>query len=58
MSEAILNNIRKIRAANNIKWMEILAIALKHAPEETKEVLRDINENDHAISACLEILAK
>lgn len=53
MSDALLDNIRRIRAANNIKWMDILAIALKHAPDETKEILQDINENDHAISACL-----
>jgi hypothetical protein len=34
--------------------MKILEIALKHAPEETKKVLREINKNDREISDLLE----
>jgi hypothetical protein len=38
--------IRKIRVQNNDLWMEILDIALRHAPTETKKVLKSIRAND------------
>jgi Na+/serine symporter len=50
----IIKQIRQVRAWNNIEWMKILEIALKHAPEETKKVLREINKNDREISDLLE----
>ena len=53
----IIDQIRKIRSHNNIEWMRILEIALKHAPEETKKVLREINNNDREISGLLGELA-
>lgn len=46
------------RRQNNILWMSLLEIALSHAPVETKAVLRQINQNDVAISALLAELAK
>jgi Na+/serine symporter len=49
----IIKQIRQVRAWNNIEWMKILEIALKHAPEETKKVLREINNNDREISDLL-----
>lgn len=47
-----------IRARNNDLWMKLLDIALETAPNETKEVLRQINENDRKISDLLGELAK
>lgn len=47
-----------IRARNNDLWMKLLEIALETAPEETKAVLREINENDRRISDLLTELAK
>ena len=35
-----------------------MEIALKHSPEETREVLRSINATDRAVSDLLEKLAK
>ena len=49
-----LKDIRKIRDRNNDLWMEILNIALTHAPEETKSVLGGIRSNDMAISEFME----
>ena len=54
----IIWQIRDVRSQNNIEWMKILQIALKHAPEETKKVLREINNNDRRVSVLLEELAK
>lgn len=56
--EAVLDRIQMIREANNGCWMRLLAIALECAPDETKSVLKRINENDTAISGLLKELAK
>jgi len=45
--------IEHIRTRNNSLWMELLKIALKYAPEEAKKVLKQINENDNAVSRLL-----
>jgi len=42
--------IEGVRSDNNILWMDILRIALQHAPERTKMLLRRIRENDLDIS--------
>ncbi len=55
--ETTINQIRQVRSYNNVEWMKILEIALKHAPEETKKVLREINANDRRISELLGELA-
>ena len=52
-----IDRIREVRSQNNIEWMRILEIALKHAPAETKKVLREINHNDREISDLLGELA-
>lgn len=46
MSEAIIEQIEDIRVCNNSDWMLLLRIALKHAPDETKAVLRRIADRD------------
>lgn len=50
--------IKNIRERNNVNWMRILEIALKHAPAETKKVLSSIRDNDLAISDLTGELAK
>lgn len=42
--------IEGIRANNNINWMNVLRIALKYAPAETRAVLKSIREHDQEIS--------
>ena len=41
-----LAHIKEIRAENNDHWMAILALALEHAPEQTRALLRQIAEAD------------
>ena len=48
-----INNIQKIRAKNNNNWMDLLRIALKHAPNETKKILKKINSQDKKIASLL-----
>jgi hypothetical protein len=49
--------IERARALNNVNWMGILRIAMRHAPEETKALLRGINRQDGVISDLLKSLS-
>lgn len=53
-----INKIEKLRKKNNVNWMDILRIAMKHAPAETKKLLKKINEFDKNISKELSNLVK
>jgi len=46
----IINQIQLLRKKNNINWMDILRLAMKHAPHETKKILQNINSFDKKIS--------
>lgn len=48
-----LKLIKKIRATNNDLWMQIVDIALRHAPDETKKVMMQIADNDVGVTACM-----
>lgn len=52
-----IEKIENIRALNNHLWMNLLRLALNHAPEEAREILRAINENDTQISGLLKKIA-
>lgn len=54
----IIQKLTEVRAVNNRLWMRLLRIAVEHAPTETKDVLRQINGNDRAVSDLLAELAK
>ena len=58
MTGKTITEIRQFRGVNNILWMQVLEIALRHAPAETKVILRCINANDRNISDLLAELAK
>lgn len=45
-----INKIQLLRKKNNLNWMNILRLAMKHAPEETKKILKKINTFDKKIS--------
>ena len=53
-----IDEIFAIRVKNNVPWKRLMEIALKHAPDETRAVLREINANDRAVSDLLGELAK
>jgi hypothetical protein len=51
----LIDEIEKIRASNNVNWMDLLRLAFARAPEETKLLIRKINSDDGKIS---ELFAK
>ena len=57
-NKEIIEQIRDIRSSNNSLWMHLLEIAIESKPSLTKEILRDINRNDRAVSDLLEKLAQ
>lgn len=46
----IIDAIFDIRIKNNIPWKKLIEIAMTHAPEETKNALREVSQNDLHIS--------
>ena len=44
--EEIVDRIQAIRAKNNVPWMNLMKVALKHAPAETRVILKEILTND------------
>jgi methionyl-tRNA formyltransferase len=46
----LVDEIQQVRTRNNVNWMDLLRIALKASPSETKRVLRRINSDDNRIS--------
>lgn len=54
----IIEKITGVRMANNVLWMRLVTIALENAADETREVLRRINENDQKISGLMKDMAK
>lgn len=49
----IISKIESTRSKNNINWMDILRIAMKHSPKETQKALKKINNQDQKISKLL-----
>ncbi len=46
----IIDEIEKIRTRNNVNWMNILRLAIRHAPDEAIELLKNVNCEDERIS--------
>ncbi len=46
----IVDKIQIVRESNNRFWCELIRIAIKWAPKETKRVLDSIEENDRKIN--------
>jgi hypothetical protein len=46
-----INKIEKARSKNNINWMDILRVALNHAPDKTIKLMKKINKKDQKISS-------
>ena len=54
----IIDEIEKIRTKNNVNWMDVLRLAFIHAPEESKKLMKKINQEDNRISELFEKLSK
>jgi hypothetical protein len=46
----IIDQIQKVRSKNNINWMDIIRLSVKHAPNETIKVIKKINSQDKKIA--------
>ena len=46
----IIDEIEKVRSKNNVNWMDVLRLAFKNAPNESKELMKKINQEDNRIS--------
>ena len=55
---SIVKNIENLRKKNNINWMNVLRLALKYNPKETKKLLKKINSFDKKISNEVNSLTK
>ena len=53
-----INKVQKIRATNNVNWMNILRLAFRHAPKEAGKLMKRINADDKKISKLLKKLSK
>ena len=53
-----IHKVQKIRAKNNVNWMNILRLAFKHAPKEAGKLMKRINADDKKISKLLNKLSK
>lgn len=54
----IIDKIEKVRSKNNINWMDVLRLGFRHAPNETRKLVRKINSEDKKISNLLKQLGK
>jgi len=58
IEDSLIDLVENARSNNNTLWMNILRIAMKHAPEETKATLLAINHNDEFITTALKAVAE
>lgn len=55
---AYLSPIRRIREANNDPWLELVFLAVKHAPSEAAKCLKEIAGNDTQVKRWTQRLAE
>lgn len=54
----LIDRIEEIRTRNNSVWMNLVRLALEAEPERAKELLRQIEEYDSAVTSLLRELAE
>jgi|TARA_X000000950_G_scaffold287100_2_gene398177 hypothetical protein len=57
-SSIIINKIKSIRSKNNENWMDLLKLAFKHNPEDSKRILKRIVEQDKKVTQLVKKLSK
>jgi|TARA_B100001063_G_C16344686_1_gene348476 hypothetical protein len=57
-SSIIINKIKSIRSKNNKNWMDLLKLAFKHNPKESKKILKRIVEQDKKVTQLVKKLSK
>jgi hypothetical protein len=56
--EKLIDDMEAIRVRNNTNWMDILRVALREAPEETRSLIKDISDCDDRIRAILKEIGR
>jgi hypothetical protein len=46
----IIDAIEKVRTRNNVNWMDILRLSIRHAPDDAIDLLKKVNNEDERIS--------
>jgi len=57
-SLSIINKIKSIRSKNNENWMDLLKLAFKHNPKESKKILKRIVDQDKKVTQLVKKLSK
>lgn len=52
----VIDQIEKVRSRNNVNWMDVLRLAFKYAPDESRALMKKINHEDDRISKLLKQL--
>ena len=55
--EEIINEIQDIRARNNTHWMDVVKLAFRVTPKESREIFKKIKQCDFKINELLKELA-
>ena len=54
----IIDEVERVRTRNNVNWMDVLRLAFRYAPDEARELMKKINQEDDQISALLRQLSE
>lgn len=54
----IIDEVEKIRTKNNVNWMDVLRLAFINAPDQAKELMKKINDEDSRITELFKKLSK
>jgi len=54
----LINSIEKTRKRNNKNWMDLMRLAFKHNPSESKKIVRGIFKEDKKINILIKKLVK
>ena len=54
----IINSIEKTRKKNNKNWMDMMRLAFKYNPEQSKKIVRGIFNEDKKINILVKKLIK
>jgi hypothetical protein len=56
--EELVNDMERIRSANNVNWMNLVRLALRVAPEEARAIFADIQQKDREIAGIIQRLGE
>jgi hypothetical protein len=56
--EKLIDEMEAIRSRNNVNWMDILRVALREAPEETRILLAGVSDCDGRVQNIIKKIAE